>query len=147
MADAVQYAAILDGLERYEESEPIYRRALAILEAALGPDHEEIGATCHNLAALLAARGDHQEAERYYRRALAIRERILGRAAPDTALTCNNLGKLLTDIGRPDEAVPLLASAVATLERQLAPDHSHLARIRENFRQAKNKLAAFEQDS
>ena len=46
MADAAAYAAVLDGLERYEESTEIYRRALAVFERVFGPEHEEVGRPC-----------------------------------------------------------------------------------------------------
>jgi tetratricopeptide (TPR) repeat protein len=126
MADATAYAAVLDGLERYDESEPIYRQALAVSERAYGLEHYEVAATLHNLAAVLAARGHCKEAEEHYRRALAIKEKLLGAGSPDVALTRNNLGKLLTDMGRPAETLPLLEAAVAVLEPRLAPGHPAL---------------------
>ncbi|MFI5107885.1 MAG: tetratricopeptide repeat protein [Terriglobales bacterium] len=136
MLDAAAYAGVLDGLERYDESEPIYRRALAVFERAYGPEHYEVAATLHNLAAVLAARGHHPEAEEHYRRVLAIKGKLLGAGSPDVALTRNNLGKLLTDMGRPAEALPLLEAAVAVLEGRLPPGHPHLSIARENLRNA-----------
>jgi tetratricopeptide (TPR) repeat protein len=127
LCDAVAYAAILDGLERHDESEPIYRRALAIFEKAFGPEHYEVASNLHNLAAAVCARGDLDEAEQLYRRALTIKEKILGVKNPGAALTRNNLGALLNMLGRPNEAVPLLKSAVEILQGQLGPDHPHLA--------------------
>ena len=97
--DAVAYAAILDGLQRYDESEAIYRRALAIFEQTFGPEHYEVASNLHNLAAVLCARGDLDEAEKLYRRALAIKEKLLGAESPDVALTLNNLGALLGQSG------------------------------------------------
>ena len=110
--DAVAYAAILDGLQRYDESEAIYRRALAIFEKTFGPEHYEVAANLHNLAAVLGARGDLDQAEQLYRRALAIKEKLLGADSPDAALTRNNLGALLNLAGRPEEAAGLLQRAV-----------------------------------
>lgn len=136
MLDAAAYAGVLDGLERYNESEPIYRRALVIFERAYGPEHYEVAVTLHNLAAVLAARGNCQGAEAHYRRALAIKENLLGADNPDVALTRNNLGKLLTEMGRPAEAVTLLEAAVAVLEDRLASGHPHLSAARGNLRNA-----------
>jgi tetratricopeptide (TPR) repeat protein len=136
LCDAVAYAAILDGLQRYEESEPIYRRALAIFEKTFGPEHYEVASNLHNLAAVVCARGDLSDAEQLYRRALAIKEKILGVENPDAALTRNNLGALLNLRGRPNEALPLVESAVEILQARLAPDHPHLARARANLNQA-----------
>ena len=76
--DAVAYAAILDGLQRYDESEAIYRRALVIFEKTFGPEHYEVASNLHNLAAVLCARGDLDQAEKLYLRALAIKEKLLG---------------------------------------------------------------------
>jgi tetratricopeptide (TPR) repeat protein len=134
--DAVAYAAILDGLQRYDESEAIYRRALAIFEKKFGPEHYEVTSNLHNLAAVLCTRGDLDDAEKLYRRALAIKEKLLGQDSPDSALTRNNLGALLNLKGRPREAAAMLQSAVETLQSRLAPDHPHLAFARTNLESA-----------
>lgn len=136
MVDAVAYAAVLDGLERYGESEPIYRTALRIIERVQGTDHFEIAAILHNLAALLAAHGRYAEAEQAYRRALVIKENLLGHHAVETALTRHNLGSMLCSLGRRQEALPLLESAVAVLEKKLMPCHPGLVRARENLKSA-----------
>ena len=136
LADAVAYAGILDGLQKHEESEAIYRRALAVFEKIFGPEHYEVAATLHNLAAVRSARGDLDEAEQFYRRALAIKEKLLGTESPDAALTRNNLGALLIQKERPAEAAALLQSAVSILQDCLAPDHAHLAMARANLSQA-----------
>jgi len=133
MVDAVAYAAVLDGLERYEESEPIYHRALKIFEMGHNPDHFEIAATLHNLAALLATSRRYGEAEQSYRRALAIKQKLLGADAVETPLTGHNLGSMLLSLGRSQEGLPLLKSAVAVLEKNLVPRHPCLLRARENM--------------
>jgi tetratricopeptide (TPR) repeat protein len=135
-ADAAAYAAILDGLEQYEESERIYRRALVVFERAFGPRHLEVAATLHNLAAVRDARGDVTEAEQCYRRALEIKEEVLGCQSPEAASTRHNLGSLLRRAGLYTEAIPLLESAVAILEEQLSPGHPHLVIARENLQKA-----------
>jgi len=134
--DAVAYAAILDGLQRYDESEAIYRRALAIFEQTFGPEHYEVASNLHNLAAVLCARGDLDQAEKLYWRALAIKEKLLGADSPDAALTLNNLGALLTRAGRPEEAGCLLQRGVTILQDRVAPDHPHLVRARANLQGA-----------
>ncbi len=134
--DAVAYAAILDGLQRYDESEAIYRRALAIFEKTFGPEHYEVAANLHNLAAVLCARGDLVQAEQLYRRALAVKEKLLGADSTDAALTLNNLGALLNLAGRPEEAAGLLERAVTVLQDRVAPDHPHLALARANLESA-----------
>ena len=134
--DAVAYAAILDGLQSYDESEAIYRRALVTFEKTFGPEHYEVASNLHNLAAVLCARVDLDEAEKLYRRALAIKEKLLGAESPEAALTRNNLGALLNRKGRPKEAAAMLQSAVETLQDRLGPDHPHLAFARANLESA-----------
>ena len=134
--DAVAYAAILDGLQRYDESEAIYRGALVTFEKTFGLEHYEVASNLHNLAAVLCTRGDLDEAEKLYRRALAIKEKLLGAESPEAALTRNNLGALLNLKGRPREAAAMLQSAVETLLSRLAPDHPHLAFARASLESA-----------
>jgi tetratricopeptide (TPR) repeat protein len=142
--DAVAYAAILDGLQRNDESEAIYRRVLVIFEKTFGPEHYEVASNLHNLAAVVCARGDLAQAEQLYRRALAVKEKLLGADSTDAALTLNNLGALLNLRGRPREAEVMLQSAVETLQTQLAPDHPHLALARANLNSALLSLAGLE---
>ena len=69
----------------YAGAEPLYRRALAIDEKALGPDHPGVAIDLNNLAALLYTKGDYAAAEPLYRRALAIDEKTLGPDHPNVA--------------------------------------------------------------
>ena len=69
----------------YTGAEPLYRRALAINEKALGPDHPYVATNLNNLAFLLYDKGDYAGAEPLYRRALAIDEKALGPDDPGVA--------------------------------------------------------------
>jgi tetratricopeptide (TPR) repeat protein len=142
LVDAAAYASILDGLERYEQSEPIYRHVLSVMERVFGAEHQEVAANLHNLAAVLAARGRPEEALDCYGRALTIKEKLFGAETPDTALTCNNIGQLLSQLGRANEGIPLLRRAVTVLEGRLTPEHPHLAAARRNLETALSSLAA-----
>ena len=44
-------------LGRYAEAERLYKRALAIKEKALGPEHPHVASNLNNLAELYRARG------------------------------------------------------------------------------------------
>ncbi len=46
-------ALIYDAQGRYGEAEPLYKRALAIWEKALGPEHPDVAKSLANYAALL----------------------------------------------------------------------------------------------
>ena len=133
LADAAAYASLLDGLERYAESEPIYVRVLKAFEKMYGPEHYEIVVNLNNLANVRYARGDYAEAEKLFQRALEIKEKILGLDHPDTALTANNLGVLCQSLGRLDEARQLFKRAVHVFESKFTEDHPHVKMARENL--------------
>ena len=78
----------------YAAAEPLYRRALAIREKALGPDHPDVATSLNNLALLLQKKGNYAAAEPLCRRALAIYEKALGTNHPDTITIRNNLNSL-----------------------------------------------------
>ena len=70
----------------WAEAEPLYERALAIGEKALGPDHPDLATRLNNLAELYRATGRLAEAEPLLERALAIGEKALGPHHPDIAI-------------------------------------------------------------
>ncbi len=58
---------------KYAEAEPLLKRALAIREKALGPEHPHVAQSLENYAALLRQTARANEAERMEARAKAIR--------------------------------------------------------------------------
>jgi tetratricopeptide (TPR) repeat protein len=117
----------------YEAAEPLFRRALAIAEKALGPDHPDIATCLNNLASLLQAKGDYVGAEPFFRRALAINEHVLGPDDADVAMSLNNLALLLQAKGDYAAAEPLYQRALATDEKTLGPNHQDVAMILNNL--------------
>jgi hypothetical protein len=59
--------------DRYAEAEPLFKRALAILEKALGPEHPNVATVLENRASLLRNMGRPEEAPALEARAMAIR--------------------------------------------------------------------------
>jgi tetratricopeptide (TPR) repeat protein len=51
---------------RYEEAEPLYKRAIAIAEKARGPDDPIVGGRVGSLAALYNAQGHHPRGRAAY---------------------------------------------------------------------------------
>ena len=95
----VNLGVALKELERWDEAEAEYRRAIA-----LKPDY----AMAHNnLGVLLKDRGKWDEAEAEYRRAIALK--------PSYAKPRNNLSDLLKDRGKWDEAEAEYRRAIATI--------------------------------
>jgi len=68
----------------YAAARPLYERAIAIYEQALGSSHPSTATSLYNLAGLLRAVGDDAEARPLYERALAIWEQALGTDHPYT---------------------------------------------------------------
>ena len=91
----------------YAGAEPLYRRALAIQEKTLGPDHPLVAVDLNDLGSLLQGKGDYAGAEPLYRRAVAIDEKALGPDHPNVAGDLNNLAALLYAKGDYAGAEPL----------------------------------------
>lgn len=86
-------------LAEFAPAKPLYERALALREAALGPAHHWVAVACCNLGNVLIAQGDHTAAEVVVQRALTIRERLYGLEHMDVVHSLNQLGRLCTDQG------------------------------------------------
>ena len=102
------------------EAEPLYRRALTILEKVRGPDHSQTAVVRLGLADLLAAQGRDAEAEADYRASLRSFERVLGPGHPIVATTLERYAALLRRAGRSAEADQLEARARQVRSRQAA---------------------------
>ena len=73
---------------------PLFERALAICEKALGPEHPDTAMSLNNLAMLLNDHGDLAAARLLLERALAIYEKALGPEHPNTAIIQRYLANL-----------------------------------------------------
>ncbi len=85
----------------FAEAEPLYRRALAIAEAAYGPTHRTVAFVLNNLAGLLRATQRLTEAEPLYRRALGILATAYGVQHPSTQTITETYQALLTALHCP----------------------------------------------
>ena len=120
-------ASNLNAQGRYDEAEPLYRKALEIHTQVLGEDHPDTATSYNNVAYNLDDQGRYDEAEPLYRKALEIRTRMLGEDHPDTATSYNNVASNLDDQGRYDEAEPLYRKALEIRTRVLGEDHPDTA--------------------
>ena len=59
--------------KKYNESEAIFQRSLAIKEKVLGSDHLDLASTLENYAAVLKQTGQNQKAANLQKRASTIR--------------------------------------------------------------------------
>jgi tetratricopeptide (TPR) repeat protein len=140
-------AVLLREANRLDEAEALFRRALAIGENSMGPDHPTVATRLNNLAALLHDTNRLGDAEPLYRRALAIHEKTLGHDDPSVAHDLNNLAALLGKTNRIAEAESLLRRALDILVKfTQAAGHQHprLESGRANYAQALKKLGKSE---
>jgi tetratricopeptide (TPR) repeat protein len=128
-ADDVRTARALTNLARValqrgetDLTGPALRRALAIQERTLEPDHPDLARTFAVLGGWHQGRGEHSASEPYFRRALEIRERILGPEHETTINTLDLLAHTVTEIGRLDEAELLARRVLSVRERERGPD-------------------------
>jgi len=120
-------AALLQSTNRAAEAESLMRRALAIDEASLGPEHPKVAIRLNNLAMLLKNTNRVAEAEPLLRRAITINEASLGLEHPSVATGLNNLAALLQSTNRAAEAEPLMRRALAIDESSFDPLHPSVA--------------------
>ena len=108
---------------RIEDAESLLRRALAIQEKALGPDHPDVALGLNNLADALDHLERPTEAEPLLRRSLAIREKNFGQDHASIAVALDNLATHLHKQVRFSEALPLATRSLAIREHTLGLDH------------------------
>ena len=123
-------ALLLRATNRPAEAEPLYRRALAIDEAAYGATHPAWRRDLNNLAELLRETNRLEEAEPLFRRCPAIDEAAYGATHPDVATDLNNLAEPLRATNRLEEAVPMrrhLSILKNTFNDSTGHEHPHWA--------------------
>jgi tetratricopeptide (TPR) repeat protein/transcriptional regulator with XRE-family HTH domain len=117
----------------HAEAEAFYRRALAIREQVLGPEHLDTAQSLYNSARLYYEQGKYADGEQLYLRVLAIREQVLGPEHPDTAHCLNNLALLYVSQGKYVEAEQLHLQVLAIRQKVLPPDHPDTAQTLQNL--------------
>jgi tetratricopeptide (TPR) repeat protein len=116
-----------------ERAEPLVRRALAIQQKAMGPEHPETASTLSNLANLLLATNRLDEAERVQRQALRTLEAALGPEHARVAISSSNLADVLAAKGEFAAARKLYERTLAIDEKIYGPSHPEVAADLENL--------------
>ena len=99
-------------------AEPLFLRAAALDEKALGADSPELGTDLNNLGVLYMVVRRNEEAAKVFQRALAIRIKALGNQDPAVAETMNSYAAVLQLLHRDDEAAKMQKQAQAILSKQ-----------------------------
>jgi CHAT domain-containing protein/Tfp pilus assembly protein PilF len=128
-------AQLYGDVGRDAEAEPLYKRAIAIMEKAVGLDSAAMAPELNNLAALYERESRYAEAEPLFKRALALREK-LGAAHPDVGQALNNLATLYERQDRHADSEPLFKRALAIYQKAAGPEHPAVATLLSNLGQA-----------
>lgn len=128
------------GQGRDDLAEPVYKRAIALMEKSLGLDTGLIAPELNNLAALYQRQGRFTEAEPLFKRALAVSEKSLSREHPDVGRALNNLATLYVKQERFAEAEPLFRRALAIYQKAAGPEHPAVATVLNNIGQVDRDL-------
>jgi tetratricopeptide (TPR) repeat protein len=122
-------------------SEPLYRRALAIRKSALGAAHPDTASSLDSLGASYFDQNKYRNAESLFRRALAIREKVLGGEHPDVARSLKNLAAVCYGgLKHYVESESLYRRALAILEESLGRTHPEFAASLEYYAETLRKL-------
>ena len=132
-ADQAALAAILDGLQRFSESEALYGAVLRIYRREYGARHLENAVILNNLGALCQATGRVKRGRSYYHAALRIKLCHLGDDHPDVAVTFNNLALIETSQYRLEHARSLFNRALTILVESLGRFHPNTVAVRRNW--------------
>jgi tetratricopeptide (TPR) repeat protein len=136
-------AGYLRGRAQLTQAKDLFHRALAIGEAALGPDHPDVAARRNNLGLVLRDLGDFTAAKAQFERALAIDEATTGPDQWEVAAHRNNLGTVLQDLGDFTGAKAQYERALAIDEAASGPNHPRVGIDRNNLGSVLQDLGDF----
>src|SRR3954468_14730821 len=105
----------------YAAAEDLLRKAAALQEQTLGPNHPDLANTLNNLGIVCEITDNPIDAEHYFRRAHAIATATLPPDHPFVATSSKNLHDFCAARGRPVELPPSAPAVAAWLEAR-APD-------------------------
>jgi CHAT domain-containing protein/tetratricopeptide (TPR) repeat protein len=125
-------AYVYTSLGRYQESETLYKQAIAINERVV-PDSAELATQLNSLGVTYRLMDRPANAEALYKRALAIREKVLGPTHASVGVTLSNLGVLYRAQGRYAEAESTHKRALAIKEQALRPNDPSIATSLDNL--------------
>ena len=114
-------------LGKFELSDTLNQRALAMDKQLYGPRHAFVADVLINLGAIRFEWAKYPDAERYYREALDINRGWYGLNHPETASSLTALGRSLASQQKLTEADTVLRQALEVLERAYGPVHPRVA--------------------
>jgi len=105
----------------YNLAENMLRCAVAIAEATLDSDRNDISEYIHQLGVVVHAQGKYEEAEKLYKRGLIIRENVYGQQHQIIAKSLGDLARLYLDSGGDfKDTEALLLRSKSILEKRIS---------------------------
>jgi len=124
----------------YAAAEPLYRDALVLFEATLGPDAIHIAGPLHNLARLYRSWGRLDQTQFVYHHEACLFETVLGPNNLPLGLVLADMADISNAEGRDDEAEQLYRQALAMVEDILGTDSPRSVAILERYQALLVKL-------
>lgn len=128
----LRMADLYDTYERYADSEPLYKRALSILEKH-NDTIDVITEVLDRLAGVYVKQMKYEQAEAIYRRVLELRIESLGSDHADVAASYTNLGRLQIARGNHEDGCLWLQKALPLAENHLGASHAAVGDIVEQL--------------
>jgi eukaryotic-like serine/threonine-protein kinase len=132
-------ASLHDDRGHYDEAIAAATESLAILEAAVGPEHPRTVLQLGNLGGLYMRAGRLADAEELLSRALGLAEEVLGSEHPEVVLCLTNMGNVLVAMGRPADAVAYYERTLVIIERVQGAAHPNVAATLMNLANARRQ--------
>ncbi len=130
---------------RYQDAEPLFKRALSIREEEFGVEAIETASSLSDIGELYIAMGRYHEAELSLKRSFNIREQQLGIDDPDTAMSINNLAMLYEDMGSYQDAESRYKQVLSIREQQLGSDHPDTGSSLNNLANLYQKMGRYQE--
>jgi serine/threonine-protein kinase len=111
---------------RWNEAEPLYRKALAIRRKVYGDQNLWVANALHDFSEFLSSRGENERAIALAREYLTIMQRAYGNNHSAVAFAMNRLAAILFHAGQLDEAEKLFANATDMERRVRGPNHANV---------------------
>lgn len=114
--------------KRLSDAEPVFRRAINIIEGKGGPLLPDLDRSLFGLARLYHARKQYDRAEPVYRRSLGIREKHFGSAHSEVATVLDALAEIYRAQRRINEEGPLVKRWLEIMGKELGTSHPEYAK-------------------
>jgi tetratricopeptide (TPR) repeat protein len=128
----LRLADLFETYERYADAEPLFKRALAIMEKNEGTD-ESMAEILDRLAWVYVKQQKFDLAEAIYKKVLEMRISMFGADSQDIAVSYCNIGRLQCSRGDHTDGVIWLQKALPLAEKHLGSTHPQVADIIEQL--------------